>query len=546
MATAQIPPLTERAGVDEVALHAKVSEVLDRWPAAGLAVAVVRDGRLVWFHRHGVANAATGQPVTEHTVFRIGSLTKTVTAVAIMQLWERGLVDLDAPANDYLTTFRLTPVRPDLQPATVRHLLTHTSGVGYWRRLSDLLRPALGSGVQATRLMPLGEYYRRGLPQEIQPGTKCVYSNHGFAALGQIVEDVTGQGLADYLREHVFDPLGMDHTDLVRSDRVRPDLATGYVVRPRGLVPVNDLEVPTPGGGGLYSSAADMARYVASLLQEGVASRGSLLKPSTVAMMFQPHFQPDPRVPGMGLGFNLSAEGGHRTVGKDGVLAGFLADMIMATREGIGVVVLTNTGGLSARGAAVPLGTALLRHLLDLPDQAPRTDLAPRAEVWADLCGWYALAPGPVTNLFTRALTGAGIEVVVRRNQLMLKPLTPIPAMRKGMRLYPDDPEDPNVFRVDMSEVGMGTMPVVFTGEPNTRSSSRKLLLDVMSFDKRPDAQNPRRLAIGALTAGAAALAIRGGFHPLSSAHAPSWTAWGGAQSIDLQPNGGGPRWPKY
>lgn len=226
------PPTESAAGVDAAALRAKVAQVLNRWPAAGLAVALVRDGRLAWFHGQGVANVTTGQPVTEDTVFRIGSLTKTVTAVAIMQLWERGLVDLDAPANDYLTAFQLTPVRPNLQPATVRHLLTHTSGVGYWRRLSDLLRPALGSGVQAARLLPLGVYYRRGLPQEIQPGTKWVYSNHGFAALGQIVEDVTGQTLADYLREHVFDPLGMEHTDLVRSDRVRPGLATGYVMRP--------------------------------------------------------------------------------------------------------------------------------------------------------------------------------------------------------------------------------------------------------------------------------------------------------------------------
>lgn len=510
MATARIPfPAGERGRIDELPLRARVAQVSTRWPSAGLAVAVVRDGNLAWFHGSGVASVATGEPVTQDTVFRVGSLTKTVTAVAIMQLWERGLVDLDAAANDYLTTFRLTPRRPDLQPATVRHLLTHTSGVGYWRRLSDLLRPAVGAGVQGTRSLPLGDYYRRGLPQEIEPGTKWVYSNHGFAALGQIVEDVSGQTLTDYLREHVFDPLGMEHTDLVRSDRVRRGLATGYVVRSRGLIPVADYEVPTPGGGGLYSTAADMARYVASLLRpEGAAEKGSLLEPSTVAMMFQPHFQPDPRVPGIGLGFTLGAEGGQRTIEKNGVLAGFLADITMAPSVGVGVVVLANTGGLSGQGAAVPLGTALLRHLLDLPDETVRTDLAPRAEVWADLCGWYSPAPGPVTNLFARAFMGAGVEVVVHRNHLMLKPLTPLPALRKGMRLYPDDPQDPYVFRVDLSDVGMGTMPVVFTGEAKTGSGRRQLLLDVMSFDKRPYGRNPRRLATGALTAGAAGLVI--------------------------------------
>ena len=145
---------------------------------------------------HGVTDETTRAPVTPDTVFRIGSLTKTFTAVAVMQLWEQGLVDLDAPANDYLTTFRLRPTRPDLQPATLRHLLTHTAGIGYWPRLSDLLHPVFGCGRGSPQPAPLGEYYRRGLPQEVQPGTKWVYSNHGFAALGQVVEDVSGRSCA--------------------------------------------------------------------------------------------------------------------------------------------------------------------------------------------------------------------------------------------------------------------------------------------------------------------------------------------------------------
>ena len=338
--------------IDDLDLQATIAQVLDRWPSAGLAVAVIRGGELAWFHGHGLADIPAKTPITEDTVFRIASITKTFTAIAVTQLWEQGLVDLDAPANDYLRAFRLAPRKPNLRPATVRHLLTHTAGVGYLRRLSDLLQPGVGSGDRAGRsgAQPFADYYRRGLPVEIEPGTKWVYSNHGFAALGQIVEDVSGQPLDRYLRDRIFDPLGMEHTDLIRSERVRSNLATGYVLHRRGLKPVADREVPTPGGDGMYSTTADMARYVTALLRRAAIQHGSVLRPESVATMFRPHFQPDPRVPGMGLGFELGKEGDHRTVGKTGVLSGFLSAIALAPEDGIGVIVLGNTGGLDGRG----------------------------------------------------------------------------------------------------------------------------------------------------------------------------------------------------
>ena len=257
--------------LDDIEVSATVAKVLGSWPSAGLAVGIVRDDSLAWFHGYGLADTAAKTPIAEDTVFRIGSITKTFTAIAVMQLWEQGLVDLDAPANDYLRAFRLVPVKADVRPPTVRHLLTHTAGLGYWRRLSDLLRPGVGSGVRAGRsgAAPLARYYRRGLPVEVEPGTKWMYSNHGFATLGQIVEDVSGQPLDRYLREHIFEPMGMEHTDLIRSDRVRPQLATGYTLNSRGLRPVDDREVLAVGGGAAYSTLADLARFV-TVLSEGL------------------------------------------------------------------------------------------------------------------------------------------------------------------------------------------------------------------------------------------------------------------------------------
>jgi CubicO group peptidase (beta-lactamase class C family) len=495
--------------IDDRGLNTTLAQVLDRWPCAGLAVAVIADGGLAWFHGHGLADVAAKTPITEDTVFRIGSLTKTFTAVAVMQLWEQGLVDLEAPANDYLRTFRLVQAKPNLSPATVRHLLTHTAGVGYWRRLSDLLQPGVGSGDRAgpSGAPPLAQYYRRGLPVEIEPGTKWAYSNHGFTALGQIVEDVTGQPLDRYLRERIFDPLGMEHTDLIRSERVRPHLATGYVLRRRGLKQVADREVPTVGSGGMYSTTTDIARYAAALLRIASNGQGSVLRSETVATMFRPHFQPDPRVPGMGLAFELGEEGGRKTVGKTGILSGFHSAMVLAPEDGIGVLVFSNTGGRDGRGATVPLATMLLRLLLGLSVDPIRIDIAPRPESWSEICGWYSPAPGPITNLSLRALMGAGAEVVVQGGRLMLKPLTPIPQMRRGFRLYPDDPDDPCVFRIYFPEFGMD-LRVVFDGGSKEGAATR-LLLGVMSLERRPDFRNPRLWATGVAAAGAAVLAVR-------------------------------------
>ena len=175
-------------------------------------------------------------PRSPRTRSRIASISKTFTAIAVMRLWEQGLVDLDAPANDYLRAYRLIAAKATFRPATLRHLLTHTAGMTALRGLSDLLRPTLGWGVRVGGSVPsLAEYYRRGLRLEVEPGSKWVYGNHGPATLGQIVEDVSGEPFDSYLREHVFGPLGMEGTDLVRSERVRARLATGYVLRSRGL-----------------------------------------------------------------------------------------------------------------------------------------------------------------------------------------------------------------------------------------------------------------------------------------------------------------------
>ena len=493
-------------------LRQTVVAVGNRWPSAGLAVAVVRDGTLDGFIGQGVADVDSNIPITADTVFRIGSITKTFTAVAVMQLWEQGLIDLDAPAEDYLRTFRLVP-RPGVSMPTLRHLLTHTAGLGYWRRLSDVLRPGVGSGdVARGPVQPLAEYSRDGLPVEVEPGTKWNYSNHGIAALGQNVEDVTGEPIGLYLRDHVLEPLAMDHTDLERSDRVRSALATGYALKAKGLRAVVDREVPLPAAGGMYSTPADLARYVGALLNGGTGERGVVLMPETVANMFWAHHLPDPRLPGMGLTFMLDDVRGHRTASHGGVVSGFLSAISLAPDDGVGVVVLANTGTLMGRGAPDPLAGALLRQLLGVPDDPIRHDVPQHPEVWGELRGWYGMPPGPLTNMFFRLVMGAGVEVKVRKDHLLLQPLTPLPPMRDGVRLAPDDPTDPYAFRVDFSAMGLGDLRAVFASDIRG-GPPRRLLFDGMAFEKRHPLRNPRlwvrTIAAGATAATATAAATR-------------------------------------
>jgi CubicO group peptidase (beta-lactamase class C family) len=450
-------------------VDARVRRALNRWPCVGLAVAVVRNGSLEYFHGHGLADVASRTPVTVDTVFRIGSITKTFTAIAVLQLSEQGLVDLDAPAREYVRAYPVIPAGPGRRPATVRQLLTHTSGIPDVIHVADLLHPGWGPlgarpplhSVPAGEALPsLAEYYRGGLRQVVEPGTAFAYSNHGFATLGQLVEDVSGVPIVRYLAEHVFAPLGMTDTSLVRSERLAARLAVGYVLRRGGVAAVPDREWVGTAGGGAYSTTRDVARYVAALLQGGGNEHGSVLRAATLATMFEPHYQPDPRLPGIGLGFFRSDLDGHRAVGHDGILPGFDSTLLAAPDDGVGVIAITN--GSNGAMAWLPAELRrLLRLLLGLRDESVPNDVPQRPEIWAELCGRYRLPPR-ISDLRGRMMMVGGAEVFVRGGQLMLRLVTPVPVLYRGLPLRPADATDPYAFWLDLSDFGMGTVRLVF------------------------------------------------------------------------------------
>ena len=498
--------------LNEGALMARLNEILNRHPTVGLAVGVVRDGSLAFFHGHGLADIASQTPITEDTVFRIGSITKTFTAIAVMQLWEQGRIDLDAPANDYLRAYKLIPAKADFRPVTVRHLLTHTAGIREVLNPSGLLRlHDLGETVPVGQPVPSrAEYYHGGLRFDAEPGNRWMYTNHGFATLGQIIEDVSGMPLARYFREHIFTPLGMDDTDLLRSERIQAHLATGYALGRNGAKAIADYELITVGGGGVYSTPRDMAQYLAALLGGGANECGSVLKPTTLAMMFAPQYQTDPRIPGMGLPFFRANLGGHRTVEHDGIEPGFDSQIWVAPDDGVGVMAFANGGSGALHWLMEPVG-GMLRQLLGVPKDVIQTDVPQHPERWGDLCGWYRFSTH--TTDPARFALGAGAEVFVRRSQLMMRFLSPIPALYKGVPLHPDDESDPYVFRIDLPLFGSGTCRVAFSQEPGMGTTALHLDFGPMSFQKQPVITNPRPWITGALgglvVAAVAATAIR-------------------------------------
>ena len=495
-------------GID---LSSRVDEILCRRPSVGLAVAVVRNGRIEEFEGRGFANLQTRRPISEDTVFRIGSITKTITALAVLQLWEQGSVDLDAPASEYLRSYRLLMAEPEFRPPTLRHLLTHTAGIPDARRFVDLLD--IGAGPWDARVpvrsVPFGQplpslatEYAPGLEVVAQPGSAFAYSNHGFATLGQVVEDVTGMPLDRYLRERIFLPLGMDSTDLTRTHSLAARLAEGYVLTSAGPRTVDDRDWLGSGAGGAYSTVRDLSRYAAALARGGANDHGFVVRPETQATMFERHYQTDPALPAMGLGFFVTDVDRRRVVAHDGILPGFNSHLSLVPESGIGLIALTN-GSTGAMRWLPQEAEDLLRRLIGAEREQPVPAVAHHPEIWSDIVGRYALPPR-VSDLRGRLAMGGGLEVFVGGGRPMLRLRLPVPALWNGLPLQPDDAADPMAFQVDLAPFGMGRVRLRFRRDRTRGTTLMHTDLGGQPISFQPVAAGDRRrsrtLLVAALT----------------------------------------------
>jgi CubicO group peptidase (beta-lactamase class C family) len=466
----------------------------------GLAVGVVHEGSLVCTRNYGFSNIEQRKPVTPDTVFRIGSISKTFTAMAVMQLFAQGKFELDDPVNDHLKCFKVLHRDPNAPPVTIRHLLTHTSGIGELRKLSDIFLPQGGLGANPDMpSLPLGDYYQGVLRSEVYPGEKWAYANHAFNTLGQLVEDVSGQPFAGYMLQHVFEPLGMNKTDYLLSERVRAELAQGYNIKKGRHVPVPYMRIEVPGAGSIFSSVNEMAKYVAALMNGGKNEHGSVLAPELLEMMMTSQYENDARVFNMGLAFILMKFANHRIAWHNGGWPGFISAMYTAPDDGLGVLVFTNSSSPLPDRIAIDL----LHRLLGLPDpvsQVPAKNILEAPHLWPELCGFYAPKKGFLTNLRLWVGFGGEVQVIVKENHLALRGLVGV--SHKGIPLYRADAGDDLIYKTVLE----GNVITVAFQRSNKGGKILRLLVGSNTFYRTQPSQSLRYrlMAVGGVLGGLA------------------------------------------
>lgn len=295
----------------------------------GLTLAVIQPDSM-FVKSYGVSQVETGRLVDTTTLFQLGSVGKLFTVIAVLQQVEAGKLDLNADVNTYLTNFSIhSPGRP----VTLFDLLTHTAGfndrvIGYLARTES-------------EVTPLGDHLKSFMPGSFQPpGTDINYSNYSYALAGHLVEQVTGTRFADYVREHIFLPLGM-----TRSTYALPDnyttleaYASGYRTRDT-FEPVRCYPRHAMPAGSALSSSGDMAR----LLRELMFPSGKILRDSTFQYLRSRQFADHPQLMGYTLGLEEQHHFGARGIGKGGAFTGFLSELVIFPDQQFGLFVSTNT-----------------------------------------------------------------------------------------------------------------------------------------------------------------------------------------------------------
>lgn len=323
-------PLT-KADVDSW-LDGFMPYALDTGDIAGAVVVVVKDGQVLTQRGFGYADVKSRKLVDPATtLFRPGSISKTFTWTAVMQLVQAGKIDLDRDVSTYLD-FKIPPAFG--KPITMRDLMTHTAGFEESAKYLIVFDPR--------QKLALDRVLKRWIPRRIYaPGAMPAYSNYGATLAGYIVQRVSGEPFDDYIQHNIFTPLGMARSTFAQPlpPAFVPDVAVGYV-QASGEPQRFEIISLAPAGA-LTATGADMAKFMIAHLSDG----GAILSPKTAALMHAPANTPIPGMPPMALGFYHEDQGGRTIIGHAGDTNFFHSDMHLFVVDHVGLFLSFNSAG---------------------------------------------------------------------------------------------------------------------------------------------------------------------------------------------------------
>lgn len=303
-----------------------IQEELRKNGAPGAAVAIEQDGKVVFAKGFGYADVENKVPFTAQTVSRIGSISKTFTALALMQLVEQGKVKLDDEVQVYVPSFPKKSA-----PITLRQLLGHQGGIRHYRG-DEMLSAKHYDSVEAALAIFKDD------PLIAEPGTKYSYTTYGYNLLSRVVEAASGMSFGDYLQQRIFTPLGLKQTYLDDPGTLIPQRARYYTKPQTGPLrnaPAVDQSNKW-GGGGLVSTVEDLLRYAASY------DAASLLKADMIKLMFTPQNTRDGKPTTYGLGWTNTLEDGRRRIEHTGGSVGATSALALYPEQRTKIVVLVN------------------------------------------------------------------------------------------------------------------------------------------------------------------------------------------------------------
>ncbi|MBT9331185.1 serine hydrolase [Acidipila sp. 4G-K13] len=307
-----------------------------------VSIAAIRNGAIDWTQAYGVSSLQ-GAPASTETLFGAASISKPVTALGVLRLVEEGKIDLDADVNQYLKRWKIPENQfTTTQKVTVRELLNHTSGIGTHN--GEIYDPA--TPIPTLLQLLDGEKPAKTPPVRVEaiPGTKFAYSNGGYLVLSLLIEDVTGESFAAYMKRTVLDPIGMKHStfDAPLPLKWQENGATAYGADGKWAVPPSKFVEPNLAAGGLWSTPADLAKLLLEVQREYEGKSHKVLHRQTIHMMVSPGKGPAP-TRRYGLGFEVGGSPENPYIRHEG--SAFFQDDMVEYLGGNGIVVMTSGGG---------------------------------------------------------------------------------------------------------------------------------------------------------------------------------------------------------